>query len=284
MKKIASGLGGSAPEGPHLYKIKDYYYLMSAEGGTGYEHREVIQRSKSPWGPYEASPYNPAASHWKNPENPIQAIGHADLVETPDGWWLVQRQGRTVPAPAPLGLTVDYHDLGQSVTPAGSVQPPTGITNQSFATMCRVLRITHDKGWFNDDDPGATYPGWARRCNLGTGDYNNDLTLSNTPGDVWSCSFTGTSVAVIAPKEAGAGTIGIQVDGQTRASADLSTTGRRQAQQAVSEVTALTLAVIDVAKNQEKGHDNHGSKVIVVPFNGAGLDRDSQTNGKAKSL
>ena len=56
----------------------------------------------------------------------------------------------------------------------------------------RVLRITHDKGWFNDDDPGAMAPGWIRRCNLGTGDFNNDLTISETPGDVWSSSFTGT--------------------------------------------------------------------------------------------
>ena len=46
----------------------------------------------------------------------------------------------------------------------------------------RVLRITHDKGWINDDDPGATYPGWSRRCNLGTGDFNNDLTVSDKPG------------------------------------------------------------------------------------------------------
>ncbi len=89
LKKIAPGLGGSSPEGPHLYKINDYYYLMSAEGGTGYEHREVIQRSKSPWGPYEASPHNPVVSHWKDPDNLFHAIGHADLIETPDGWWLV---------------------------------------------------------------------------------------------------------------------------------------------------------------------------------------------------
>jgi DNA invertase Pin-like site-specific DNA recombinase len=71
--------------------------------------------------------------------------------------------------------------------------------------------------------PGATYPGWVRRCNLGTGDFNNDLTTSDTPGDVWSCSFTGTSVSVIAPKEAGSGRIEVQIDGQTRATADLST-------------------------------------------------------------
>jgi alpha-N-arabinofuranosidase len=89
LKKIAEGLGGSSPEGPHLYKVNDYYYLMSAEGGTGYQHREVIQRSKSPWGPYEASPNNPVASHMSAPDNPFQAIGHADMIETPNGWWLV---------------------------------------------------------------------------------------------------------------------------------------------------------------------------------------------------
>ncbi|MBN2683776.1 MAG: glycoside hydrolase family 43 protein [Pontiellaceae bacterium] len=90
LKWVAEGLGGSSPEGPHLYKIGDYYYLMSAEGGTGYEHREVIQRSKSPYGPYEANPNNPVASHMNDPDNPFHAIGHADLVQLPDeSWWMV---------------------------------------------------------------------------------------------------------------------------------------------------------------------------------------------------
>lgn len=89
-KKIAAGLGGSSPEGPHLYKINGYYYLLSAEGGTGYEHREVVQRSQSPWGPYEPSPVNPMASHRKAPDHPFQAIGHADLIQLPDdSWWMV---------------------------------------------------------------------------------------------------------------------------------------------------------------------------------------------------
>ncbi|HEY3369321.1 MAG TPA: glycoside hydrolase family 43 protein [Prolixibacteraceae bacterium] len=90
LKKIAAGLGGSAPEGPHMYKINDYYYLMSAEGGTGYQHREVIQRSKSPYGPFEASPLNPVISNMNAPRHPFQAIGHADLFQLPDNsWWLV---------------------------------------------------------------------------------------------------------------------------------------------------------------------------------------------------
>ncbi|MDR1645812.1 MAG: glycoside hydrolase family 43 protein [Tannerellaceae bacterium] len=90
LRKIATGLGGSSPEGPHLYKIDGFYYLMTAEGGTGYQHREVIQRSRSPWGPYETSPHNPFLTNMNIPEHPFQAIGHADLIQLKDGsWWAV---------------------------------------------------------------------------------------------------------------------------------------------------------------------------------------------------
>ena len=129
---------------------------------------------------------------------------------------------------------------GLTVTPLGSLQPVPGISNQSLAAVCRVLRITHDKGWFNDDDPGATYPGCIRSCNLSSVDFNNDLTICKTPGDIWSCSFTGTRVMIIAPKEKGAGTVEVQIDGQARTTANLSTDGPRQAQQIACEITGLT--------------------------------------------
>jgi hypothetical protein len=38
-------------------------------------------------------------------------------------------------------------------------------------------------------------------------------------------------------------------------------------------VAYFTFAVIDVPKDQENGNDGHGSKVIVVPFDGKSLDR-----------
>ncbi len=41
-------------------------------------------------------------------------------------------------------------------------------------------------------------------------------------------------------------------------------------------VKYFTFAVIDVPKDQEKPNDNHGSKVIVVPFDGEAFDRDLQ--------
>jgi hypothetical protein len=39
-------------------------------------------------------------------------------------------------------------------------------------------------------------------------------------------------------------------------------------------VKFFTFAVIDVPKDDQRGNDGHGSKVIVVPFDGRSLDRD----------
>lgn len=88
-KVIWTGSCGKTPEGPHLYKIFGKYYLMVAEGGTEYGHLEAIGRSDSPWGPYEICPHNPILTH-RSYDSPIQATGHADLIEDHRGnWWMV---------------------------------------------------------------------------------------------------------------------------------------------------------------------------------------------------
>lgn len=89
LENIWEGTGGIWPEGPHLYNIDDTYYLMIAEGGTSYNHMETVARSSSPWGPFTSNPGNPILTHKDLPGEPIQALGHGDLVETPDGWWMV---------------------------------------------------------------------------------------------------------------------------------------------------------------------------------------------------
>jgi xylan 1,4-beta-xylosidase len=83
------GTGGVWPEGPHLYKLNGRYYLMISEGGTSYNHSLTVARSDSPWGPFAPDPDNPILTHRNLPDNPFQALGHGDLVETPDGWWAV---------------------------------------------------------------------------------------------------------------------------------------------------------------------------------------------------
>ena len=129
---------------------------------------------------------------------------------------------------------------GLTITPEETGTALPGIANQSLAAGIRVLRITHSKGWFNDDDPGVIAPGWFRQSNLGTGDFNNDLTVSDTSGDVWTSSFVGKSISVIAPKEAGAGKIEIKIDGKALGTVSLSTDGDRKPQQMVFQKNGLT--------------------------------------------
>ena len=81
-------------EGPHLYKVGKYYYLMCAEHGTGFTHSEVIFRSKSVFGPWENCPNNPILTQRDLPDHQRQdavtCTGHADLVQTKEGdWWAV---------------------------------------------------------------------------------------------------------------------------------------------------------------------------------------------------
>ena len=95
---LGVGLGGRYPEGPHIYKKDGYYYLLLAEGGTEHGHHVNILRSKNLFGPYESNPANPILSHFnmKMQSSPIQGIGHADLVQAPDGsWWMICLAYRT---------------------------------------------------------------------------------------------------------------------------------------------------------------------------------------------
>ena len=75
-------------EAPHIYKRNGKYYLMCAEGGTGGWHSEVIFISDNPKGPYKPAPSNPILSQrYLNADraNKVDWVGHADLVEGPDG-------------------------------------------------------------------------------------------------------------------------------------------------------------------------------------------------------
>lgn len=84
-KTIFLGTEIDLVEGPHLYKRNGWYYLLTAEGGTGYEHAATLARSKDIWGPYEVHPKNPILSSTSAPLAPLQRAGHADIVDTKDG-------------------------------------------------------------------------------------------------------------------------------------------------------------------------------------------------------
>ena len=78
-------------EGPHIFKVNDYYYLIAAEGGTGDQHSEVVFRSDNvdgPYVPYEKNPILTQRHLDPDRENPITSTGHADLIQTENGDWL----------------------------------------------------------------------------------------------------------------------------------------------------------------------------------------------------
>lgn len=85
-------------EGPHLYRVNDYYYLFVAEGGTTYQHAETVARSRELFGPYETQPDYPMLSAWQDPRHPLQKCGHASLLHThTDEWYLAHLTGRPLP-------------------------------------------------------------------------------------------------------------------------------------------------------------------------------------------
>jgi len=69
-------------EGPHLYRRNGWYYLLTAEGGTGWGHAVTLARSKKITGPYELHPDTHILSARNRPECELQRSGHASLVDT----------------------------------------------------------------------------------------------------------------------------------------------------------------------------------------------------------
>ncbi|MCH2161092.1 MAG: glycoside hydrolase family 43 protein [Phycisphaerales bacterium] len=97
-KCIFPGTRFEGTEAPHLYRRGEWYYLMTAEGGTGYGHVVTLARSRSIDGPYEVCPRNPILTSRDDPELPLQKAGHASLVEAPGGrWYLAYLCGRPLP-------------------------------------------------------------------------------------------------------------------------------------------------------------------------------------------
>jgi xylan 1,4-beta-xylosidase len=97
IRNIFSGSDLVLTEGPHLYRIGGYYYLLTAEGGTGYEHACTLARSRDIGGPYELHPDKHLITAIDHPDATLQRTGHGAMVETPDGeWYLTHLCGRPI--------------------------------------------------------------------------------------------------------------------------------------------------------------------------------------------
>lgn len=106
VKTLWAGTGGAYPEGPHIYKKDGWYYLLISEGGTERCHMITMARSQKIEGIYEPCPNNPVMTN-RSLRCSIESVGHADMVQDPDGsWWAVCLGTRTFGYPP-------RHNLGR---------------------------------------------------------------------------------------------------------------------------------------------------------------------------
>ncbi|WP_257535609.1 glycoside hydrolase family 43 protein [Mesobacillus foraminis] len=85
--KIFDGTELRKTEAPHIYKQNGYYYLVTAEGGTGWTHAVTVARSRKITGPYEVDPQNPMMTSAHDKKLTLQKAGHGSIVCTQTGEW-----------------------------------------------------------------------------------------------------------------------------------------------------------------------------------------------------
>lgn len=188
-------------EAPHLTKHDGRYYLMCAEGGTGYYHCVTMARADDVHGPYVGDPGNPILTsqpvvadervdtdHLKpryfNPEVAIQKAGHGSYVNLcGDEAWLAFHGSR--PFTPELRCTLGRETCIQPMRwtddgwlrAADGGKLPAGEVAEPALPPCPMQQVpSHDD--FDDPELGAWYyaprimpgrfadlaarPGWVR--------------------------------------------------------------------------------------------------------------------------
>ncbi|MBL9166183.1 MAG: glycoside hydrolase family 43 protein [Verrucomicrobiales bacterium] len=143
-------------EAPHLYKRDGWYYLLTAEGGTNWNHAVTMARSRTLTGPYELHPDTYILSARQRPDCELQRAGHASLVETQTGeTYLAYLVGRPLRNRGRCTLgretaiqkmawgedgwlrTLDGQGIPSIKTPAPALPPqpfPSGLVREHFDT------------------------------------------------------------------------------------------------------------------------------------------------------
>ncbi|MBX4150078.1 family 43 glycosylhydrolase [Paenibacillus lautus] len=139
-------------EGPKITVHDGYYYLTAAVGGTAgppTSHMAVSSRSRTPWGPWEHSPYNPII-HTESRDERWWSKGHASLIDLPDGqWWMVYH-----------AYANGFHSLGRQTL----LEPIEWTSDGWFRAAGGRKRLIdqyddrpHDEGETNAGNQGASF-------------------------------------------------------------------------------------------------------------------------------
>lgn len=124
-------------ESPKLFWKNDWYYLVSALGGTAgpaTSHMVVVARSCTPIGPWENAPNSPLLRTWDRSED-WWSQGHGTIIEATDGsWWMLYHgivHGRRSGGRNTLMLPISWTDddwpfIAEPPTASGVYPKPAG--------------------------------------------------------------------------------------------------------------------------------------------------------------
>jgi xylan 1,4-beta-xylosidase len=157
--KIYNGSELGTTEGPHIYERDGWFYLLTAEGGTFYNHGVTMARSRHLLGPYETDPCGQMLTSRYDCRLPLQRAGHADLIETPQGeWFIVHLCGRPLPSRgrSPMGRETALQKVYW--TPDGWLR----LSNEKTVPEMVVHTSLAEKPWpvtaVRDEFDGPTLP------------------------------------------------------------------------------------------------------------------------------
>jgi len=183
-KTIFEGSPHGLVEGPHLFKRGGWYYLTTAEGGTGCDHAVTMARSRRIDGPYELHPNVHLITSKDAPEAALQRAGHGQYVETPTGEvYHTHLCSRPLPGVrrSPLGRETaiqkcEWRDDGWLYLAGGGCTPSAEVEGPSAAAPASAPRdyafspeagLPLDFQWLRTPFPEriwtlAARPGWLR--------------------------------------------------------------------------------------------------------------------------
>ena len=173
VRTIVTGSDLGLTEAPHLFQRGGWYYLTTAEGGTGYDHAVTMARSRDIAGPYELHPQKHLLTARFDPDSPLQRTGHGQYVETADGVaYHTYLCGRPLPGPAGrfcalgretgLALCIWRADDWLYLEDGGLVPPltvPMAALRQPDASVQRIFADTlpPEFQWLRTPQPGRIF-------------------------------------------------------------------------------------------------------------------------------
>lgn len=99
--------------------------------------------------------------------------------------------------------------------------------------IATTFRVSHDKGWVNEDDPGTLVRDWIHKVNRGRGEYNNDVFEARKKGAHFGYEFEGKGISLVSNTGPDLGKLMILIDGTLAGIADPAASGETAVQQTI---------------------------------------------------